>query len=54
LLCELDRFMFHAGKLRAALAAGDGAAVEAMMARARDARGRWLAGEFDAFRDESA
>ena len=54
LLVETDRYLLHAGRLRAALAARDGAAIEALMTRARDAREQWLAGEFDRFRDESA
>ena len=54
LLGEIDRHMLHMGRLREALAARDGHAIEALMTRARDARERWLAGEFDSLRDESA
>jgi prephenate dehydrogenase len=54
LLDEIDRYMLHASELRAALVARDGQAIEALMTRARDARERWIAGEFDRFRDESA
>lgn len=54
LVAELDRFLEHAKQLRDALAAGDGARVEALMARAREARDQWLAGDLDNFRDQSA
>lgn len=54
LVVEIDRYLVHAKQLRDALAAGDGVAIEALMARAREARDKWLAGEFDHFRDESA
>ncbi len=54
LLAELDRFLAHAGELRNALAAGDGPAMAALMARAQTARHHWMAGELDHFRDESA
>ena len=54
LLREFDCFIDHAKKLRAALHAGDGNAIEALMTRARLARDQWLAGELEHFRDESA
>jgi len=54
LVAEFDRYLEHARQLRDALAAGDGVAIEALMARAREARDKWLAGELDHFRDESA
>jgi prephenate dehydrogenase len=54
LVAEFDRYLQHAKQFRDALAAGDGAAIEALMARAREARDKWLAGELDHFRDESA
>ena len=41
-------------QLRDAVAAGDGEAIDALMHRARDARDRWLAGDLEQFRDESA
>ncbi|MBL0122552.1 MAG: prephenate dehydrogenase/arogenate dehydrogenase family protein [Betaproteobacteria bacterium] len=53
-VAEFDRYLAHAKQLRDALAAGDGAAIEVLMARAREARDKWLAGELDHFRDESA
>jgi prephenate dehydrogenase len=54
LVPEFDRYLVHAKQLRDALAAADGIAIEALMARAREARDKWLAGELDHFRDESA
>ena len=54
LVPEFDRYFEHAKRMRDAVAAGDGVAIEALMARARKARDNWLAGEIDYFRDESA
>jgi prephenate dehydrogenase len=54
LVAEMDRFLRHAADLRAAIAAGDGAAIDALMQRAQLARAHWLAGELGHFRDESA
>ena len=54
LVQEFDLFLEHAKQLRNALAAGDAAAVEALMTHARESRNKWLAGELDHFRDESA
>ncbi len=54
LVAEFDRYLQHAKQFRDALAAADGIAIEALMARAREARDKWLAGELDHFRDESA
>ncbi len=54
LLPEFDRYIAHAQQLRDALAAGDSVAIETLMSRAREARDKWLAGELDHFRDESA
>ncbi|MEP7156103.1 MAG: prephenate dehydrogenase/arogenate dehydrogenase family protein [Betaproteobacteria bacterium] len=54
LVAEMDRYLEHAALLRHALAKSDGAALFALMSRAREARDNWLAGELDHFRDESA
>ena len=54
LVPEFDRYLLHAKQLRDALAAADGVAIEALMAHARESRDKWLAGELDHFRDESA
>jgi prephenate dehydrogenase len=48
LLAELDRYIHRLSALRPPLAAGDGAALESVFVEARDARNRWLAGDFDA------
>ena len=53
LLRELDAFDAHIVDLRKALVSADGDALEALMARSRQARDRWLAGDLDGFRDES-
>lgn len=45
LLAELDRYEGHLGELRRALQSSDGAAIEAVFARAREARKRWLEAE---------
>ena len=47
LVAELDRYADRLRALRAPLAAGDGPALEAVFSEARDARNRWLAGDFD-------
>ncbi len=54
LVAEMDRYLQHASALRNAIAAGDSAAIDALMQRAQQAREHWLAGELDHFRDESA
>jgi prephenate dehydrogenase len=54
LVHEFDRYLEHATQLRAAVAAGDAIAIDGLMTRAREARDKWLAGELDHFRDESA
>ena len=54
LVPEFDRYLAHAKQLRDALASSDGVAIEMLMARAREARDKWLAGEFEHFRDETA
>jgi len=48
LLAELDRYVDRLRAVRAPLAAGDGAALEAVFDEARTARDRWLAGTFEA------
>ena len=47
LVAELDRYIDKLRALRVPLAAGDGAALEAVFGGARGARNRWLAGDFD-------
>ncbi len=47
LVAELDRYVAKLQALRVPLAAGDGAALEAVFSEARDARNRWLAGDFE-------
>ena len=54
LLCELGAYEAHIVELKRALESGDGDILEAMMARAKHARERWMAGELDGFRDETA
>ena len=54
LLCELGAYEAHIVELKRALESGDGDVLEAMMARAKHARERWMAGELDGFRDETA
>ncbi len=54
LVAEFDRYLAHSLQLRDAIAAGDGAAIEALMARSQAARNNWLAGELDQFRDEAS
>lgn len=44
LIVELDGYVAQLSRLRAALAGGDGAALEAICQLARDARNAWLAG----------
>jgi prephenate dehydrogenase len=53
LLSEMDAYLEKISRMRALVASSDGPALESLMARARDARARWLAGELDQFRDES-
>ena len=53
LLRELIAYEARLVELKKALACGDGDALEALMARAKAARDRWAAGEFDGFRDEA-
>ena len=48
LVAELDRYVDSLRALRVPLAAGDGKALEAVFDEARNARNRWLAGDFDA------
>ncbi len=48
LVTELDRYVEKLRALRVPLAAGDGVALEAVFDQARNARNRWLAGDFDA------
>ena len=53
ILRELRAYEARLAELTAALAGNDGDALEAMMARAKHARDRWMAGELDGFRDEA-
>ena len=53
LLDELRTYELHIALLKKALEAGDGDALESLMARAKHARDRWMAGELDDFRDEA-
>jgi prephenate dehydrogenase len=53
LLRELYSFETQIAALRAALETGDSSALEGLMARAKNARDRWMAGELDEFRDEA-
>jgi prephenate dehydrogenase len=48
---ELTRYGQTVAELQALVAAGDGAALEARFHAAREARNRWLAGDFDASTD---
>ena len=48
LVAELDRYVERLRALRVPLAAADAPALEAVFDEARNARGRWLAGDFDA------
>jgi prephenate dehydrogenase len=48
LVAELDRYVDSLRALRVPLAAGDGKALQAVFDEARNARNRWLAGDFDA------
>lgn len=47
LLAELDRYIEKLQALRGPVAAGDGPALERVFSEARDARNRWLAGDFE-------
>ncbi|MCY7389848.1 MAG: prephenate dehydrogenase/arogenate dehydrogenase family protein [Burkholderiales bacterium] len=53
LLRELDTYEAQLSKLKRALLARDGDALEKLMARARHARDQWMAGELDGFPDEA-
>ncbi len=53
LLRELNAYEAQLVVLREALEARDGDALQNLMARARHARDRWMAGELDGFRDEA-
>ncbi|MEO8386433.1 MAG: prephenate dehydrogenase/arogenate dehydrogenase family protein [Betaproteobacteria bacterium] len=53
LLRELTAFEANIANMKAALTSSDGAALEALMSRAKHARDRWMAGELDGFRDEA-
>ncbi len=54
LLTEMDAYLAKTQHLRALIANADAAELSALMARSRDARAQWLAGDLDGFRDESA
>jgi len=47
LLAEVDRYAAQLGALRPMIERGDGEALERMFTQARDARGRWLDGEYE-------
>lgn len=53
LLRELNAYETQVIVLRTALEAGNGAALKALMSRAKTARDRWLAGELEGFRNEA-
>jgi prephenate dehydrogenase len=54
LLTEMDAYIAKTQQLRTLVANADAAELEQLMQRAREARAKWLAGELDGFRDESA
>ncbi len=54
LLTEMDAYIARTQQLRTLIANRDAAELEHLMQRAREARAKWLAGELDGFRDESA
>jgi prephenate dehydrogenase len=54
LLAEMDAYIAKTQQLRTLIANADAAELEHLMQRAREARAKWLAGELDGFRDESA
>ena len=54
LVREFDRYLAHATALRDAIAAGDAAKLESLMAHACEARNQWQAGQFDFFKDDAA
>ena len=54
LLAEMDAYLAKTQQLRTLIANADAAELERLMQRAREARAKWLAGELDGFRDESA
>jgi prephenate dehydrogenase len=47
-LNELSRFTDKLGEVKRLLEKSDAGALEKLFTQAREARGRWLAGEFDA------
>ena len=47
LLAELDRYAARLRELRPMIERGDGEALERLFRQARDARGRWLDGEYE-------
>jgi prephenate dehydrogenase len=53
LLREVNAYEVQLAALKVAIEASDGEALHGLMARARNARDRWMAGEFDGFRDEA-
>ncbi len=53
LLREINGYETQLTALKKALESNNGDALEAMMARAKHARDRWMAGELDGFRDEA-
>ncbi len=53
LLRELTAYETRIAELRCALESSDADALEAMMARAKQARDRWMAGDLDGFRGEA-
>ncbi len=54
LLAEMDAYLAKTQQLRTLIANADAAALEQLMQRSREVRAKWLAGELDSFRDESA
>ncbi len=54
LLTEMDAYIAKTQQLRTLIANRDAAELEHLMQRAREARAKWLAGELNGFRDESA
>jgi prephenate dehydrogenase len=54
LLTEMDAYIAKTQQLRTMIANADAAELEQLMQRAREARAKWLAGDLDGFRDESA
>lgn len=54
LLLELDAYLANATHLRNLLAASNETELFALMARAQDARERWMSGRFEQFHDNTA